>query len=518
MNSSLNPLRNLVVVFGDQLNLDAACFDDFDAQRDAVWMAEVEYESKHVWSSKPRIAFFLSAMRHFREELSAKGWTVYYTELPQAGAGSRFSSLLKVDIERLQPDKVLFVEPGEWRLQEEIGKLLKEIGVAHDCLPDRHFFLSREAFGEYCGGRKSLRMEFFYRMMRKQTGILMGAKGEPEGGAWNFDAENRGSFGRDGPPEAHTGPDFIPDKITREVLELVAESFADHPGELAEFRWPVGREACKKLLKDFVEKRLPHFGEFQDAMWQGEPWLYHSWVSAALNVKLLDPREVCETAEKAYREGKAPLPAVEGFIRQILGWREYVRGIYWQFMPEYLNSNALNARSPLPAFYWDGDTEYACLKATIGQTLKYGYAHHIQRLMVTGLYAMLLGVEPRQIHEWYLAVYVDAVEWVEMPNVIGMSQYADGGIMASKPYAATGKYIQRMSNYCSQCPKNPALKVGKDACPFTTLYWDFLDRHREKLSHNQRMSLQVRNLERLSATDRKEIRNAADQLGRVGPD
>jgi deoxyribodipyrimidine photolyase-related protein len=305
---------------------------------------------------------------------------------------------------------------------------------------------------------------------------------------------------------------FEPDAVTRGVLELVERHFAEHPGSLADFDWPVTPEQAQVALEDFITNRLPSFGQYQDAMWTREPWLYHSRISAAMNLKLLDPRDAIAAAERAYREKRAPLASVEGFIRQILGWREYVRGIYWAQMPEYADRNAMQAHEPLPALYWNADTEMACLRDAIGQTLQYGYAHHIQRLMVTGLYALLLGVDPRAVHEWYLAMYVDAVEWVELPNTLGMSQYADGGVMASKPYIATGKYIQRMSDHCTGCRFNPAQATGDDACPFTTLYWDYLQRHEEPMRLNQRMSLQVRNLERLDADTRAAISARASAI------
>ncbi len=337
--------------------------------------------------------------------------------------------------------------------------------------------------------------------MRRRHRVLLDAAGEPEGGQWNFDHDNRGSFPAGGPVGLPPPVRFPPAPITREVLELVDKIFADHPGQLAAFDWPVTAEEASRALADFIAHRLPRFGEYQDAMWSGEPWLYHSRLAAAMNLKLLDPRTVVAAAEEAYRAGRAPLAAVEGFIRQILGWREYVRGVYWQYMPDYAGLNTLGATGPLPAWYWTGEVPMACLRDTIGQTLRHGYAHHIQRLMVTGLYSLLLGVEPRRVHEWYLAVYVDAVEWVELPNTLGMSQYADGGIMASKPYVATGKYIQRMGNSCAGCRFNPARATGPDACPFTTLYWDFLQRHKKSLAANPRMALQVKNLTRLKPAD-----------------
>jgi deoxyribodipyrimidine photolyase-related protein len=354
-------------------------------------------------------------------------------------------------------------------------------------------------------------MEFFYRQMRQQTGILMDS-GQPEGGQWNYDADNRQSFGKTGPTGLKPPKRFPPDALTQEVLALVEKQFAHHPGSLDTFAWPVTPEDAEAALEDFITHRLPDFGAHQDAMWTGQPFLNHSLISMAMNLKLLDPRPVLVQAEAAYRDGHASLASVEGFIRQILGWREYVRGIYWLLMPDYLERNALNAQQPLPAFYWTADTDMACLHHSLQQTLDYGYAHHIQRLMVTGLFALLLGVHPKAVHEWYLAVYVDAVEWVELPNTLGMSQYGDGGMLGSKPYVATGKYIQRMSNYCSGCRYNPAESTGDTACPFTTLYWDFLARHRPLLAANPRMSLQVKNLDRLSNETLTAITQQADDL------
>ena len=499
-----------VVLFGDQLDLDAAIWRDFDKQKDTVWMAEAVGESTHVWSSKPRIAVFLAAMRHFREALRTRGIHVHYRELSKS-ADPDILKLLKADIEQFKPESIRFIRPGEWRILEGLKQVLEETQVDWEMWEDDHFFTTPRDFAEYADGRKQLRMEYFYREQRKRFGILM-EDDKPVGGQWNYDADNRGAFGKSGPVDYNKGPNEKPDELTREVLEMVESQFPDHPGSLNQFSWPVTAESANALLDRFIEERLPYFGDYQDAMWQNEPWLYHSWISAAMNLKLLNPRVVCEKAEASWRDKRAPLNAVEGFIRQILGWREYVRGIYWHFMPDYAESNALEAEAELPEFYWTGDTEYACLRACIAQTLDHGYAHHIQRLMVTGLYALLLGVKPKAIHEWYLAVYVDAVEWVELPNVIGMSQFADGGIMASKPYAATGKYIQRMSNYCESCPKNPAKRTGPEACPFTTLYWDFLLRNQTRLQNNQRMTMQLRNLQRLSKDEVGAIQEAASAL------
>ncbi len=511
--SFIRNARRLAVVFGDQLDIDSPVLAALDKRRDAVFMAEADGEAKHVWSSKMRIAVFFAAMRHFAETLRSEGYRVVYDALEADSPKRSFSDVLGENVERLEPETIHVVEPGEWRVRRGMEKLCKELDVPLRIEADTHFLCSADDFRKWAEGRKSVRMEYFYREMRRRHGILLDDNGKPVGGDWNYDKDNRGSFGKEGPgDDLPVPPRFRPDKTTRAVLDLVNTRFADHPGACNEFAWPVTRKDALAALDAFIRDRLPLFGDFQDAMWSDEPFLYHSLLSAALNLKLLRPMEVIRAAEKAYADGTAPLNAVEGFIRQILGWREYVRGVYWWKMPGYLDGNALDADADLPDFYWTGETDLACLRAAVGQTLRHGYAHHIQRLMVTGLYALLLGVRPRDVHEWYLAVYVDAVEWVEVPNTLGMSQYADGGLMASKPYAATGKYIQRMSNYCASCPKNPTKATGDDACPFTTLYWDFLLRNEERLRGNQRMSLQLRNLERLSKDRRKTIRETAARL------
>jgi deoxyribodipyrimidine photolyase-related protein len=505
-------VRNLIVVFGDQLDLNAAAFDGFDADRDVVWMAEVAHESTHVWTHKQRIALFLAAMRHFRDALRERGDQVHYTQLDDAKQTDQLSQRLGIDLRALRPEQVIACRPGEWRVQQDLQEVCAENKVALEIREDRHFYTTPEDFETHAEGRKSLRMEFFYRELRKRFDVLMEANGKPVGGDWNFDKANRGSFGKSGPENPGAGPAHRADAVTQAVIDLVNARFAAHPGSLERFTWPVTRQEARRDLDKFIHERLPTFGQYQDAMWQDEPWLYHSLISSSLNLKLLNPREVVEAAEAAYHSGHAPIEAVEGFIRQILGWREYVRGIYWMHMPDYLDRNAMGATEELPDFYWTGETELECLRQSIGQTLEHGYAHHIQRLMVTGLYALLLGVQPKRVHEWYLAVYVDAVEWVELPNTLGMSQYGDGGLMASKPYVATGKYIQRMSNYCQACPMNPAKRTGADACPYTTLYWDYLLRHEEKLRQNQRMSLQVRNLDRISAKEKDAIRERAAHI------
>lgn len=504
-------IRHLVVVFGDQLNRDASALDGFDPRLDRVWMAESGDEATQVWNHKQRIALFFAAMRHYRQSLQTEGIQVIYHELGSSGSEHPLSHQLSRDIQKLKPQKVILTRPGEWRVLHGVEQVCRQSVIPLELREDSHFFTTPDEFRRHADGRKQVRMEFFYRELRQRENILM-ESGKPVGGEWNFDKLNRASFGRSGPDNPGRGPDCPPDEITREVLAMVAHRFAGNPGSLTGFAWPVTPESARKALADFICERLANFGHYQDAMWRNEPWLYHAHISAALNLKLLNPREAIAAAVNAWQQGQAPLAAVEGFVRQILGWREYVRGIYWLHMPEYLERNSLLAQAPLPDFYWDGDTPLECLRQTIGQTLEYGYAHHIQRLMVTGLYALLLGVNPESLHEWYLAVYVDAVEWVELPNTLGMSQYADGGLMASKPYVASGAYINRMSNYCAQCPKNPKHTTGADACPFTVLYWDFLLRHQQRLSGNVRMRMQLRNLQRLPQSRRDALRKAADKV------
>jgi deoxyribodipyrimidine photolyase-related protein len=511
------PVRHLVLILGDQLDRRSAALEGFDPSSDAVWMAEVAEEATHVWSHKARIAIFLSAMRHFRDWLRQQGYTVHYHALDDPQNGGSFATELARAVRMHQPQKLIVVEPGEYRVLQSLLQTAQQLGVPLEVRPDRHFLITLDEFCQHAATRKQLRLEFFYREMRQRTGILMEGK-QPVGSAWNFDAENRQAFGKQGPGLVPQPVRFPPDAITQEVIRLVEARFPNHPGSLRDFDWAVTPEDAERALDDFIENRLPLFGAYQDAMWTGEPYLYHSRLSSAINLKLLDPRVAVQKAVDAYTQKHAPLPSVEGFVRQLLGWREYIRGVYWLHMPEYLERNALGADANLPDFYWTGATDMNCLRETIGQTLRYGFAHHIQRLMVTGLYALLLGVQPKQVHAWYLAIYVDAVEWVELPNVYGMSQFADGGLMASKPYIASGKYLQRMSNYCAGCRYKPDRAVGEDACPFTTLYWDFLMRHEPLFENHPRLAQQVRNLRRLSEADRAAIRAQAAQLRYNSPD
>jgi deoxyribodipyrimidine photolyase-related protein len=506
------PVRRLVIVLGDQLDPESEALRDFDPSVDLVWMAELAEEAEHVPSHRARTALFLAAMRRFRDALRARGTPVRYRALDDPEPRPRgFSEALALDLPALRPREITVAEPGDFRVARSLRAAAAAARVPLHVRPDRTFLADAAFFTAFAAGKKRLRLEDFYRRLRRRTGVLMDGP-EPVGGRWNFDAENRKSFGRSGPPALTPPQSFPPDRSTRDVLQLVRRRFPDHPGSLDAFDWPVGRREARAALDDFIAHRLPEFGRYQDAMWGGEPWLYHSRLSAALNLKLLTPRETIDAAVAAYEEGRAPLASVEGFVRQILGWREFVRG-YWRLRgEELLRENALDAHEPLPAFYWTGNTRMACVADAVGQTLRLGYAHHIQRLMVTGLFSLLLGVEPARIHEWYLAIYVDAVEWVEAPNVLGMSQFADGGGMSSKPYVASGRYLERMSDACRRCPFDPGEAVGSRACPFTTLYRDFLLRHGARFRDDPRLGFQVRQVAGLPADARAAAQAAAETL------
>jgi deoxyribodipyrimidine photolyase-related protein len=504
-------MRRLYLILGDQLDRDSLIFNDVDSENDCFWMAEVNQESTHVWSHKQRIALFLSGMRHFAEELREKGLPLQYHFLEDA----QFSDLAEAlahTITTEQPEEVWFVRPGDYRVFESLVNTCKQYNVPFKQLNDQHFLSTPKDFKQWAGDKKQLRLEYWYRELRKKYQILMEDKKTPLGGKWNYDQSNRKSFKKEGPQNIPKTLSWPADKITQTVIDLVNEKFPDHPGTLAELHWPVTPVQAQQALSRFFENCLENFGDYQDAMWMDEPFLNHSLISTAMNMKLLHPLQVIQTAELYHREKGAPLAAVEGFIRQILGWREYVRGLYWMHMPGWLDMNALEAKQNLPDFYWTGDTDMTCMSQSIKQTLTYGYAHHIQRLMVTGLFSLLYGVDPKQIHQWYLAVYVDAVEWVELPNTLGMSQYADNGIMASKPYVASGNYINKMSNYCKNCRFNPSKAVGEDACPFTTLFWDFLDTHSDAFKTNPRMGFMLKNLERKSEKDIADIKAQAIKI------
>jgi len=502
-------VRNLILVLGDQLSAGLSSLRAGDPVRDRVLMVEVAEEATYVRHHKRKIAFIFAAMRHFAEDLRRAGWNVDYVTLDDPANAGSFTGEVDRAAAAHRPKRIVVTEPGEWRVLTAVEGWSDRFGLPVDVLPDDRFVSTRATFASWAEGRKQLRMEYFYRDMRRRTGLLMDGDA-PEGGKWNYDAENRKPAKADlFMPQP---PQFKPGKTTRAVLDLVGARFDDHFGDLEPFWFAVTAEQATEALHHFIENALPSFGDYQDAMLTDQRFLYHSVLGLYINAGLLDPLEVCRRAEAAWRAGKAPLNAAEGFIRQIIGWREYIRGIYWLKMPDYVEENFFGADRPLPGFYWTGETDMACLRAAITQTKEEAYAHHIQRLMVTGNFAMLAGIDPARVHEWYLAVYADAYEWVELPNVLGMSQFADGGLLGSKPYASSGNYINKMSDYCGGCRYDVKTKTGDGACPFNPLYWDFLVRCEKKLRGNPRLAQVYRTWDRMSPEKQKDYRDSAARV------
>ncbi|WP_027611784.1 cryptochrome/photolyase family protein [Pseudomonas sp. URIL14HWK12:I6] len=487
----MNQNRRLCLVLGDQLSFDLASLQTLDSERDTVLLVEVMEEASHVPHHPQKIALIFSAMRHFAQALRDQGVRVEYVTLDDPHNSGSVPGELRRGQQRLQVEEVHVTECGDWRLEQSI----RDCGLPLHWHADTRFLCSRAEFAAWAAGKKQLRMEFFYREMRRKSRLLLNGDGTPVGGAWNFDAENRKSL-----PKGVKAPypiRFGNDAITRDVLALVRARFSQHYGALEDFNYPVTHADAQALWEYFLDYGLAGFGDYQDAMASDEPFLFHARISAALNIGLLDLRQLCSDVESAYWAGRIALNAAEGFIRQLIGWREYVRGVYWLKMPDYALGNVFGNDRPLPEFYWTGATQMNCMRQAIGQSLQHAYAHHIQRLMVTGNFALLAGIAPSQICEWYLAIYMDAFDWVELPNTLGMVMHADGGYLGSKPYCASGQYINRMSDYCRSCAYKVSENTADNACPFNALYWHFLMRHGEQLRGNQRMAMMYKNLDRM---------------------
>jgi len=505
--------RRMIVIFGDQLDRAAPPIADLDADRDAVLMMEVAEESRRLPSHKQRTALFLAAMRHFAIDLADRGVRVRYVRLDDPHNTQSFHAELDRAVNALRPEAIHLTHPGEWRILREAESWRDRFNLPVEIHEDTHFTCTLDEFSRWAHGRTQLTMEFFYRERRKALDVLMETDGKtPVGGSWNLDKDNRQAFKNEPDPLAPYTP--RPDDITADVLDLIERRFPDNPGSLDTFRWPVTPDEARRALDDFITHRLPRFGPYEDAMWTGQPFLYHALLSSSGNLKLLDPREAIRKAVQAYEAGHAPLNSAEGFVRQWIGWREFIRGVYWSQGEGYPDRNGLDADGDLPPFYWDADTDMRCMAECIGSVVEHAYAHHIPRLMVMGNFAMLAGVHARRVADWYLAMFVDAVDWASNPNTIGMSQHADHGVVGTKPYAASGKYIRRMSNYCAHCAYDANKRTGDDACPFNTLYWDFLIRHREHFRGNNRMAMVLKNADRLAERERVEITVSAQNTRR----
>lgn len=493
--------KRLILILGDQLDLQSAALQNFNFETDEIVMIESANEAQYVWSHKAKIALFLSAMRHFAKALQDLKYPLIYIKESKLS----IVDALKECIQKNGVQQLICVEPGEYRLKIAIEQMAQELDLHLDMREDGHFYCTHQEFIQWAANKKELRLEYFYRLMRKTHQILVDADGNPEGGQWNFDQDNRKPYPKKGPRIIDTPLCFAHDAITKEVLDYVSKTYAEHPGSLDAFDWPVTREQALEALDYFAEYRLRNFGVYQDAMWTDTPFGWHSILSSSMNLKLLNPREVVSAVLKAWKKYSLDLSTVEGFIRQILGWREFVRGMYYLDMPQMAQANHYKHINKLPGWYWNGKTNMACMKDAIGQTLQYGYAHHIQRLMVTGNFALLAEVLPSEVSDWYLAIYIDAIEWVELPNTAGMALFANGGRFTSKPYIASGAYIKRMSNYCNDCKYKPDVRFGENACPVTTLYWNFLIKHRDQFEASPRTRLMTANLKRISDEDQKEI-------------
>lgn len=500
--------REIRLILGDQLN---AAHPWFDAPSDDVLylMMEVRSETDYVRHHIQKVVAFFLAMRSFADALESKGHRVHYLRLDDPQNEQSFEGNLRRVMKATGAVQWAFQAPDEYRLEVAFQKLLEELpgGSAVD---SHHFLTTRTELAELFAGKKSYLMERFYRTMRKKWGILLDEVGEPEGGKWNYDAANRSKW-----PKGHVPPAPLEfNRNVRDVLDMIERCGVATVGEVRQFGWAVTREEAVQTLAHFVDELLPLFGTLQDAMTTQGWALYHSRLSFVLNAKILSPLEVIQAVERAWRvdPDRVPLHAAEGFIRQILGWREYVRGIYWAHMPDYADRNFFGAERTMPEWFWTGKTRMACLRHAIGQTLEHSYAHHIQRLMVTGNFALLAGLDPDEVDAWYLGVYIDALEWVEMPNTRGMSQFADGGIVGTKPYAASANYLQKQGDYCSGCSYSAKEKVGAKSCPLNSLYWDFHVRNRPLLEPNPRIGMVYRNWDRKSREDQQALLNRAAEV------
>ncbi|MFK7975240.1 MAG: cryptochrome/photolyase family protein [Halioglobus sp.] len=502
----------LILVLADQLTHNRAALKNATPGTDTILMAEVREEATYTNHNRHKIAFLFSAMRHFRDELIEKGFTVIY--YPYEEGVKSLRDAVKRALDESGAQAFCYCLPGEYRLLSQMEGW--RLGVPVEAVEDDRFLCSEAVFNAWADGRKQLRMEYFYRDMRRRYDLLLNEDGSPAGGKWNYDSENRkGWRNQVDVPKRLAGE---VDDITQDVIDLVNTAFPDNPGDLDQFYLGVTAEQAQTRFDWFVESGLVSFGTYQDALAEESPWVFHSLVSMYLNAGLLDPLAMCQQVEAAYRDGRVELSAAEGFIRQVIGWREYVRGIYWLHMPGYEKENSLDARRPLPEFFWTAETDMRCLHVALKQSLDLGYAHHIQRLMVIGNFALLAGLDVEAVCDWYLGVYVDAYEWVELPNTLGMALHADGGVMASKPYAGSGKYIARQGNHCKQCRYDAKKMTGEGACPYNSLYWHFIDRHLERLEKNPRMNLIVKGWTRRKSAERKAIVEWADaQLDAFAP-
>lgn len=508
-----DPAKTVRLVLGDQLNPMHSWFNDVDPHVVYVLM-EVRQETDYVLHHAQKILAIFAAMRDFARHLLAQGHRVRYLSIDDADNTHSVTENLAALAQAYGAERVEWQSADEWRLDVQLRAWAATQKLTTHEADTEHFMTGRRDLAAMFAGRKQWLMERFYRDMRRRHGVLLDGKGDPEGGQWNFDHDNRKPW-RGTPPEpADVRPLHDHRNLWATLERSGVRSFGNPQAD--RLRWPLNRSEALACLEAFVHQALPYFGDFEDAMSSAHQRLFHSLLSFALNVKMLSPREVIIRVEAAYRQGKVPVAAAEGFIRQILGWREYVRGIYWAHMPSYASSNALHHHAPLPSWFWNGKTQMRCLQHAIGQSLETAHAHHIQRLMVIGNFALLAGIAPLEVHRWYLGVYIDAFEWVEAPNTLGMSQWADGGRIATKPYVSSAAYISRMSDYCKGCHYDGKQRIGERACPYNALYWDFFSRHEPMFTGNIRLAMVYRQLAKMPAEELDALRaRAADVRARL---
>ena len=508
-------MTKLRLILGDQLNAAHSWYQQQD-DNCLYLVAELHQEASYVRHHVQKVCGFFAAMANFAQALQQAGHQVMHLTLDDTAKDASLACLVSRICHQHNVTLFEYQRPDEYRLLKQMQELEAELdsqGIVPICVDSEHFLLPFDKISQTFEKNKHVLMETFYRRMRKQFGVLMEGD-KPEGGRWNFDADNRNKLKPNDIallPQPLCFSNDVSDILNR--LERHGVMTLGKPEQ--QLLWPVNRSQSRELLRYFIQHCLPLFGRFQDAMTAASPhsWsLYHSRLSFALNTKMLHPQDVINAAIACWQNGHAELASVEGFIRQILGWREYIRGVYWCNMPDYAEVNHLHANAPLPEFFWTGHTRMQCMSAAIEQSLHTAYAHHIQRLMVTGNFSLLWGVDPAQVDAWYLGIYMDAIEWVEMPNTRGMALFADGGIIATKPYAASGSYINRMSDYCGKCEFNVKHRSSDDACPFNSLYWAFMVKHRQQFSRNPRIAMIYRNWDRLDESEQQATLKRADAI------
>ncbi|NDI86242.1 cryptochrome/photolyase family protein [Undibacterium crateris] len=477
--------HSLRLILGDQLNPQHSWFQQVSDEHVYV-MLEMRQETDYVLHHAQKIIAIFAAMRAFAHSLQQAGHRVHYQTIQEADPAISLPMLLDQLLLHYQCTELRYQEPDEYRLDQQLAAYQPAAGIPKYCVSSEHFFTLRHEVAAQFKGKSRWLMEHFYRAMRARHQILM-EQDQPAGGQWNYDADNRAAWSGLPWEPADQRPVHDHSQLWQDIQAAGVASFGEP--QAAQFRWPLNRTEALQQLQVFVSTALPHFGSYQDAMSHRAWRLFHSLLSFALNTKMLNPAEVVHAVEQEWRAARIPLHAAEGFIRQILGWREYVRGVYWARMPDYVEQNHFDHQQPLPAWFWTGQTRMHCVSSAIGQSLEHAYAHHIQRLMVIGNFALLAGLQPQAVHQWYLGIYIDAFEWVELPNTLGMSQYADGGFLATKPYVSTATYIDKMGDYCKGCYYDKKQKTGERACPFNALYWDFFARNAEQLSRNPRIGM-----------------------------